>query len=54
MATKKKADKKLMADERMVDILECFAAAQLYIATPLVRADIAKISPWVTTVLMKS
>jgi hypothetical protein len=43
MATKKKANKKLMADERMVDILERFAAAQLYIATPLVRTDIARI-----------
>jgi hypothetical protein len=44
MAAKKKANKKNMAaDERVVDILERFAAAQLYISTPLVRADIAKI-----------
>ena len=53
MATKKMVKQKVMADERAVDILERFAAAQLYVATPLVEL-IATFSAWVTTVLMKS
>lgn len=43
MAKKHGAAKKLSGDERMIDVLERFAAASLYASTGLGQTDVARV-----------